>query len=299
MDKPDEGTVSVSYYGIEKSLDLQGLEKQPLDVNIIFTKVDTSIGQGQMSVEGQLTDILGRGIVGVPLTLKVEGFNTTVNTVEEGKFSWGLMDLTPGTYCLTVIFEGNDDYKESSNDTSFIIENESVDPTPSPTPSGDVTPPATKKISTVITAAHTKIFTYNKAIDSKAKLYFIVTLKDANGKVLANKAFKYIVNGKTYNYKTNAKGQKKIYILSKAKKTISAKISFAGEWVQVGSEWKYIENGHYETNKILDLSDGLYYINEFGSMATNRWIEFSSETKIKNTLQKPIKKVRQLSKLKT
>ena len=227
--QPDEGTVSVSYYGIEKSLDLQGLEKQPLDVNIIFTKVDTSIGQGQMSVEGQLTDILGRGIVGVPLTLKVEGFNTTVNTVEEGKFSWGLMDLTPGTYCLTVIFEGNDDYKESSNDTSFIIENESVDPTPSPTPSGDVTPPATKKISTVITAAHTKIFTYNKAIDSKAKLYFIVTLKDANGKVLANKAFKYIVNGKTYNYKTNAKGQKKIYILSKAKKTISAKILFAGD----------------------------------------------------------------------
>ena len=227
--QPDEGTVSVSYYGIEKSLDLQGLEKQPLDVNIIFTKVDTSIGKGQMSVEGQLTDILGRGIVGVPLTLKVEGFNTTVNTVEEGKFSWGLMDLTPGTYCLTVIFEGNDDYKESSNDTSFIIENESVDPTPSPTPSGDVTPPATKKISTVITAAHTKIFTYNKAIDSKAKLYFIVTLKDANGKVLANKAFKYIVNGKTYNYKTNAKGQKKIYILSKAKKTISAKISFAGD----------------------------------------------------------------------
>lgn len=59
-----------------------------------------------------------------------------------------------------------------------------------------------------------------------------------------------------------------------------SKISFAGEWVQVGSEWKYIENGHYETNKILDLSDGLYYINEFGSMATNRWIEFSSETKM-------------------
>ena len=81
----------------------------------------------------------------------------------------------------------------------------------------------------MITAAHTKIFTYNKAIDSKAKLYFIVTLKDANGKVLANKAFKYIVNGKTYNYKTNAKGQKKIYILSKAKKTISAKISFSGD----------------------------------------------------------------------
>ena len=57
-------------------------------------------------------------------------------------------------------------------------------------------------------------------------------------------------------------------------------ICLAGEWTKVGTEWKYINDGHFETNKILDLSDGLYYINELGSMAVDRWIEFSSDTKM-------------------
>ncbi len=57
-------------------------------------------------------------------------------------------------------------------------------------------------------------------------------------------------------------------------------ICFAGEWTKVGTEWKYINDGHFETNKILDLSDGLYFLNEYGSMAVSRWVDFGSDTKM-------------------
>lgn len=215
--EPESGTISVDYNGVTKSIEnLPGLVKQPEDVNLIIKVDDIKVGQ-VAKVEGQLTDVDGVGIVGIALTVVVNEVETIVNTVEEGKFSLDVPNLAVGQYSASVTLNASEDFKEASNSTTFNVKGDE-----------DVTP-ATKKISTVITAAHTKIFTYNKAIDSKAKLYFIVTLKDANGKVLANKAFKYIVNGKTYNYKTNAKGQKKIYILSKAKKTISAKISFAGD----------------------------------------------------------------------
>ncbi len=56
--------------------------------------------------------------------------------------------------------------------------------------------------------------------------------------------------------------------------------SYADGWTKVGNEWKYIKNGEYETNKILDLADGLYFINEYGSMAENRWIEFTETSKM-------------------
>ena len=214
--EPEEGTLSVGYYGITKSIDLQGLVKQPEDVILTINVDDITVGQ-IAKVEGQLTDLDGVGIVGIALTVVVNGVEQVVNTIEDGKFSLEVADLAVGQYSANVTLASSEDYNGASNSTIFNVK------------ADDVNPPVIKKISTVITAGHTSIYTYNKAIDSKTNSYFTVTLKDVNGKVLAKKAFKFIVNGKVYNYVTDAKGQKKIYILSKAKKTISAKILFAGD----------------------------------------------------------------------
>ncbi len=88
---------------------------------------------------------------------------------------------------------------------------------------------AEDKIGTNISVSHTSISTYNKTIDSKNDAYVLVTLKDANGNVLANKAFKFILNGKVYEYVTDGNGQKKISILSAAKKTLSAVVLISGD----------------------------------------------------------------------
>ena len=88
---------------------------------------------------------------------------------------------------------------------------------------------AADKIGTNISVSHTSISTYNKTIDSKNDAYVLVTLKDANGNVLANKTFKFILNGKVYEYVTDGNGQKKISILSAAKKTLSAVVLISGD----------------------------------------------------------------------
>ncbi|WP_158499620.1 Ig-like domain-containing protein [Methanobrevibacter olleyae] len=57
------------------------------------------------------------------------------------------------------------------------------------------------------------------------------TLKDAKGNVLANKALTFVVNGKSYTVKTNAKGIATLKLSLTAAKTYTVSIKFAGDSV--------------------------------------------------------------------
>jgi len=57
----------------------------------------------------------------------------------------------------------------------------------------------------------------------------VITLKDADKNVLANKTVYLVINGKTYKDVTNAKGQASIALTNLAPKTYTATVKFAGE----------------------------------------------------------------------
>ncbi len=57
----------------------------------------------------------------------------------------------------------------------------------------------------------------------------VITLKDANGKVLAGKKVVIRFNGKNYTRTTDSKGQAKLAITSKTIKVYTATIKFAGD----------------------------------------------------------------------
>ena len=69
-----------------------------------------------------------------------------------------------------------------------------------------------------------KIVSSNKVYAPKSVNYFTVTLKDQNNKLLANKKVTVKIGTKTYNKKTNKKGQVKIKVKLSKKKTYKVTI---------------------------------------------------------------------------
>ena len=192
--EPEEGNVSVNYNGVTKSLKLQGLEKPPLNVDI-------SVDGGNIVVN--VTDEEGNPVDGAEVSITLDGVETSYTT------SNGIVNIpaASGGHNMSITTE---------NGKTIIVK----------VVAGES---AADKIGTNISVSHTSISTYNKTIDSKNDAYVLVTLKDANGNVLANKTFKFILNGKVYEYVTDGNGQKKINILSAAKKTLSAVVLISGD----------------------------------------------------------------------
>ena len=181
------------------------------NVNLKVTKLNVDVSVDGENIVIKVTDEGGNPVDGAKVNVNVDG------AIQEYTTDKGTVTIPAGS--------GDHNMEISTEDGKTLMVKVVAGQS---TPSGDDTP-VSNKIKTAISTAHTTITTYNKAIDSKANAYFTVTLKDANGNVLANKAFKYIADGKVYNYVTDAKGQKKIYILSAAKKTVSAVILFVGD----------------------------------------------------------------------
>ena len=63
---------------------------------------------------------------------------------------------------------------------------------------------------------NTKIIAKNSSFIPKSGKYFTTTLKDTDGKNLANKTLKISVNSKTYTRTTNSKGQVSLKVTAKA-----------------------------------------------------------------------------------
>ena len=118
--KPEDGTISVDYKGVTKSLDLEGLEKPPEDVNLVINVDDIKKGE-TVKVEGQLTDLNGDGIENADLVVTVNGVENNVATGADGKFSFDIEGLDAGQYSAFVTFAGNNRYNRAVNSTIFNV----------------------------------------------------------------------------------------------------------------------------------------------------------------------------------
>ena len=113
---------------------------------------------------------------------------------EDGTLSIALSDLTDATGKLNiaVTFEETDDYKGSTGSASAVLVvktvTEKIDPVDTAITASDIT--ATAKIAKTLS----------------------ITLKDANGNALANKAVKVTVNGKTSTVTTDKNGVAKVTV---------------------------------------------------------------------------------------
>ena len=76
----------------------------------------------------------------------------------------------------------------------------------------------------VITPLKQKITSSNKKFLPKAGVYYNITLKDENNKLIANKTVKLTINSKTYSVKTNSKGIAKLKINLATAKVYALKI---------------------------------------------------------------------------
>ncbi len=86
-----------------------------------------------------------------------------------------------------------------------------------------------KAVQTTLTGANTQNVYAIPYKAAKSGKYYTVTLKDANGNVLANKTVKFTLAGKTYTVKTDAKGVAKLAINIYKPGTYKLAVSFAGE----------------------------------------------------------------------
>ena len=156
-----------------------------------------NITEGKTAVINIKTHANITGVVGV----KIGNDNYTVNVIN-GSGSLDVAGLSPGNYTATATFKGNEFFLPSTKNATFTVK---------------------AKVATAICAAAvTTTYATSKNI--------VVTLKDANGNVLAEKEVRVVFNGATKNIKTNAQGQVSLAIGSKlAPKAYPVTFSFAGD----------------------------------------------------------------------
>jgi len=130
---------------------------------------------------------------------------------EDGTLSIALSDLTDATGKLdiAVTFEETDDYKGSTGSASAVLVvktvTEKIDPVATSITASDIT--ATAKIAKTLS----------------------ITLKDASGNALANKAVKVTVNGKTSTVTTDKNGVAKVTVNYAKAGTYYYSLSFLGD----------------------------------------------------------------------
>ncbi len=135
-------------------------------------------------------------------TLTIDGEVYATEPVKNGVATFTIDDLTAGSHNVEVTYSGDNYYNSSSAKATLNIK------------------PAT--VATKITASNMKFTAY-------ATKNLVITLKDANGKILAGKKVVITFNGKNYTRTTDSKGQAKLAITSKNIKVYTATIKFAGE----------------------------------------------------------------------
>ncbi len=121
--------------------------------------------------------------------------------------------LDVGTYTVDVVLFDAENNILGSNSTTFEVKKAE--------PAND-TPVTPTKLATKLSAPKVTA-TYNVA----KKL--VITLKDANGKVLANKKVTVKVGSISKTLKTNAKGQVSLNVAKLVPKTYTATVKFAGD----------------------------------------------------------------------
>ena len=133
------------------------------------------------------------------LTVTVNGKEYT-KALDKGKATVTIDDLPAGTYNATVTYSGDDKYGGSTSNATFTI-----DP-----------------IKTSISAAKVST-TYNVAKN------LVITLKDINGKALANKKVTVKVGTISKTLTTDKNGKVSLNVATLVPKTYTATVKFAGD----------------------------------------------------------------------
>ncbi len=180
-----------------------GLIKVNLVKDLALTISIADITEGQNAEIKITTDASFSGNVSV----KIGNSNYNVSVVN-GTGSAPVSGLAVGTYNAVATFAATDVFKASEKNTTFTVK---------------------PKVATAITAsAVTTTYATSKNI--------VVTLKDANGNVLAGKAVTVSLNGVSKTLTTNAKGQVSYAIGTKlVPKKYTASIRFAGDSTYLAS----------------------------------------------------------------
>ena len=189
------------------------LNATKLKVVAVDSAVDISSSEKGVVVIA-LTDNSSAPIAGATVKYTVNGGEEQTDvTGEDGKFT--ITGLT-GEVTIAVSYEGNESFNPITGTNTFNFTEE-----PATNGTND-TPAAPTKVATMLTAPKVTA-TYNVA----KKL--VITLKDANGKVLANKKVTVKVGTISKTLKTNSKGQVSVAVNTLVPKTYTATIKFAGD----------------------------------------------------------------------
>ena len=186
----------------DSKLESAEMESGPLSEDET-TKNSTSIEASSSSVvygndySVTLKDKNGNVLSGKNLIFTFNGNNYTRTTDSNGVASIKI-NAAAGTYIISVLFEGDELYENSSSSTKVTV----------------------SKASTSISTA-TKYAV-------KGETYSVV-LKDKDGNVLSKKNIILTYNGKTYNKTTNSKGIVSIKITGTVAKTYKLTYKFAGD----------------------------------------------------------------------
>ena len=137
--------------------------------------------------EVTLTDKDGNPLVGQKIQLTINGVTYTRTTDENGQAKLNI-NLQPGTYTITVIFKGTEEYGISSVNNTIIVKN-----------------PSEEKIGSTIEADN-----YVKEFGVPGA--YTITLKDIHGNPLVGQKIELTINGVTYTRTTDENGQAKLNI---------------------------------------------------------------------------------------
>ena len=189
-------------------------------INNTQSRADSNL---TMDIDGDnlvisLTDMEGNSIA------DVDEINVLVNEesipcqMENGVATLNISDLS-GKVTFSAAFEGNANYKESSASLStYIIVNNITVEVPVEVP---VYIPVNQTATSIVASALTTTAKIAKTLS--------ITLKDASGKVLASKAIKVTVNGKTSTVTTDKNGIAKLNINYAKAGTYYYTLSFLGD----------------------------------------------------------------------
>ena len=146
-----------------------------------------------------LKDDNDKAIANKVVTVIVNGVSKNVTADDDGVAYLDVKYATAGTYYVTALFNGDDDYKASAGTAKIAV---------------------TKRASS-ITAP-------KKTFKVKATKKIAITLK-SSGKAVAGKKVTVKVNGKTFTAKTNSKGVAKVTVKLTKKGTFKYAAKFAGD----------------------------------------------------------------------
>ena len=178
------------------------------DIKLEFVDLTvTAAPSGQGAFEVTVKTIDGNVLANKEITFSFNNkvFKATTDANGIAKLSFDLNNA--GKYPVSIAFLGDKQYKGA-----FTT--------------------ATITINPIKTSLASAAKTYLATASSKT---LTATLKDADGKVLANKKVTFTVNGKTYSATTNAKGVATVKLALTAAKTYTVSIKFAGDNVYAAS----------------------------------------------------------------